>query len=207
MSAISQFIVLFGQMMVIMNPVGIIAPYTALTKGMEEDQKIRLAKISVILSSIILTAIVLVSHLLVVILTPMTLALQIVGGLILCRIGIAIWRNKSENGKINNISPFVFPIIAGPGTITAILLIVTTENFGKERTMNSFLLILVLLIILILMYLCMKKSEAVAKKMGDQKLRIFIKFVGLLILTIGADLLTHGIQILYMRNLQYNIPN
>ena len=95
-------------------------------------------------------------------------------------LGITFFRQDSENSG-TSVVPLAFPLIAGAGTLTTIISL--RAEFDK---LNIFIGIL---INLVFVYLALKSSDRLEKKIGPVGFNILRKVTGIILLSIAIKLI------------------
>jgi len=97
--------------------------------------------------------------------------------------------DEPESFEGSVIVPYAIPFVAGPGAITLVItLAAQTDNY--EGTLAALIAVAVAVVLLPIGHLLL--SEKV--KMSESSMGIFTKFGGLLIATIGIQLMLNGID-------------
>ena len=102
-------------------------------------------------------------------------------------LGINLFKDK--NPKTASIVPIAFPLIAGPGTLTTLISI--RSEYEKIN------IILAIIINMIIVYMVLKSSEKIEKKLGSQGIHIIRKVFGIILLAIGIKLFTTNIKLIF----------
>ncbi len=111
----------------------------------------------------------------------------VAGGIILALIGFEmilgrnIFKHETTNSKATSIVPLAFPIIAGAGTMTTII---SLKAAFKEENIVIGILINVLVV-----YLVLRTSPQIEKKLGTTGADILRKVFGLILIAIAIKLI------------------
>lgn len=132
-------------------------------------------------------------------------ALRIAGGILLLLISIDMVfarhsggtgttpeeENEAETREDISVFPLAMPLIAGPGSISAVILLTTgTEGFNLEW----FVVVLALLLILTLSYLSMRVALPIQRLLGLTGLSVVSRVVGVLLAALSVQFLIDGIK-------------
>lgn len=101
---------------------------------------------------------------------------------------VEIFKHKGPKGS-SSIVPIAFPLVAGPGSFTA-LLSLRAEYF----TVN---IIIALLLNLCFVYLVLKMTKKIEKFLGEGGIYIMRKFFGIILLAIAVKLFVTNINYLF----------
>ena len=87
------------------------------------------------------------------------------------------------------IVPYAIPFVAGPGAITRVITLASSTD-GSEGTIAALIAVAVAVILLPICHLLLAEKV----KMSDSAIQIATKFGGLIIATIGIQLMLNGID-------------
>lgn len=101
--------------------------------------------------------------------------------------GIKVFRNDAPGGAITLV-PVVFPLIAGPGTLTALL------SMRAEYAVIN--IIVAIFLNMIIVFLVLRYLDAVQRLLGAGGVYVLQKFFGIIIMAIAVRLFTANISAL-----------
>lgn len=184
------FIEAFVTLLIMVNPIGVIPPYLNLTSDLNRIERRLILKQAMIFATGIMIVTVFVGKTLLTGLGIDTFALQIAGGILFFKFGYDILNGKTNVPKDESpgLVPLGFPLIAGPGSITA--LIVMTSQYNNFELYAIVAIILVLALTFVIMYF----AKAVVKLLGLNATMAVVKIMGLLIISRGIQLILSGLQ-------------
>ncbi|MDR0832944.1 MAG: MarC family protein [Candidatus Symbiothrix sp.] len=138
-------------------------------------------------------------------------AIQIGGGVVICKTGLE-WLNnsdagnekadKQEGGQVRETNltrklfyPISFPICLGPGTISVIFtLMATAEKADYLLTGIDYLILIVAIILqLIILYLVVREGSKINRKLGPVGMMIINKLIAFITFCIGIQIILSGI--------------
>ncbi len=102
-------------------------------------------------------------------------------------LGIHLYRD--EHASSATVVPIAFPLIAGAGTMTTLLSI--------RAEFHSVNIIVAIMLNVILVYLVLKSSAWIEKKLGDDGLNIIRKVFGVVLLAIAVKLFATNVKGLF----------
>lgn len=129
-------------------------------------------------------------------------AFKITGGILVFFVGFEMIR--AQQSSIDNqtevnfnegisVSPLAIPILAGPGTI------VTAMNFTTNADYLQLIIILIMFaIVMWLNHLAFISSDYMVRLIGENKIVVIEKIMGLIIAIIGTNMLIQGIHIAFL---------
>lgn len=202
---LNMFIVL----LVVVDPVGVTPVFGALTRGGGELHRRRMAVKGTLLAAGILLIFALIGDWLLTTLGITLPAFKIAGGMLLFLIAIdmvfarqsggrsATGREQEEARHKEDISvfPLAFPLIAGPGALTTILLMVG-ESHGNPLYFIS--MIGVLLVILLLTLVCLLMAGRLMKLLGETGANVMDRLFGVILAALAVQFVLDGIRAVFM---------
>lgn len=99
--------------------------------------------------------------------------------------GIEVFKNDAPNGS-STLVPIVFPLIAGPGTFTALL--------SMRAEFSDINIILALLANMLIVFVVLKNLDRVERLIGVGGVYILRKFFGIILMAISVKLFTSNIH-------------
>ena len=188
--------IVFTGLFAIINPIGNAPIFISLTDGFSKDQQKAVALKAVLVGFCILVVFVLFGYTLFNIFGISIQAFRITGGLLVVKVGFDMItttpkvKTLAEVNEGNNdmgiaVSPLAMPILIGPGTLS------TAINFvGMHRKVESIAIVLLSsAVILAISYFVFISSSTLVKKIGNEALNAITKIMGLLIASIGIQMI------------------
>ena len=197
----SQFFYAFMSFFAIMNPISNLPAYMALVA--DDSQKIsrKIAFKSLLIAFIIVTVFVFSGDLIFKVFGITIVSFRIAGGILVAVIGYhMINGNHSPSYKgmeqqaVNSdpmsiaISPLAMPLFAGPGTITTAL---SLANGGLR---NQLMTVVAFALLCVITYLLLRSAKQIAGFLGKNLMKIITKFMGLLLFSIGIQMIITSVQ-------------
>jgi len=197
---LSNFITLFS----VVDPIGVAWLFAAMTHGVARQEQRRMALHATTLASIIL---------LVFFFSGTTLldwfgitipAFRIAGGILLFLLSIEMvfvrqsgLRSTTSGEQDEAISksdisvfPLAFPLLAGPGAITTVLLMSSADSSHRVFLPSLFVLLAVILItLLILLY-----TPALVRALGQTGANVITRILGLLLAALAVQYIVDGVK-------------
>lgn len=126
-------------------------------------------------------------------------SLQIAGGLILCVFGLQMvfgWMDQPgasvEKGRDLAVFPLAVPAIAGPGAITAVILLTDNDVYSVHERAETAV---VLLVVLALNYVLLLPSDVILRIIGRQGAAILTKIMGIILTALSVEFVLAGLSI------------
>jgi multiple antibiotic resistance protein len=191
---LSFLVLAISSIVAVMEPFSTIAVYATLTKHMPIEQKLRAITKSMRISFVVLTFFALTGHLVFQVFNITVSAFQIAGGIMLVIVALQmLYPERSTSLKDGSadiaIVPLAFPLTAGPGTITAVILL-TSKSQNLVET--SFVFVGIFVGILV-SFIGMRYSSQLFKRLGDEGLRVVTAIMAIIVLAIAVQFLIDGI--------------
>lgn len=199
----SQFFYAFMAFFAIMNPISNLPAYMALVA--DDSQKIsrKIAFRSLLIAFVIITVFIFSGDFIFKVFGITIISFRIAGGILVAVIGYhMINGNHSPSYKgmeqqaVNSdpmsiaISPLAMPLFAGPGTITTAL---SLANGGLQ---NQLITVLAFAILCVITYLLLRSAKQIAGFLGENLMKIITKMMGLLLFSIGIQMIIVSVQTL-----------
>jgi multiple antibiotic resistance protein len=195
---LTLFATAFVTVLVIMDPIGNIPIFLALTKGQATTER----RHSALLASTVAGGVILgfalggqqVLHLLGISLE----ALQVAGGLLLLVIALELLRPSGDDGSSNlasgetNIAlvPLGTPLLAGPGAIAATML----YSRQADDLGGSISVALAIAAVLTVVYLSMRYASVFARVLRHNGIELLSRIMGLLVAAIAVQLVARAVE-------------
>ena len=101
-------------------------------------------------------------------------------------LGVEIFKQDSPTGA--SIVPVAFPLIAGPGSFTAIL--------SLRAEFDTINIVVALLLNMIVVFVVLRSTRLIERMLGQGGIYILKKFFGIILLAISVKLFTSNLTIL-----------
>lgn len=199
----SQFFYAFMAFFAIMNPISNLPAYMALVA--DDSQKIsrKIAFRSLLIAFVIITVFIFSGDFIFKVFGITIVSFRIAGGILVAVIGYhMINGNHSPSYKgmeqqaVNSdpmsiaISPLAMPLFAGPGTITTAL---SLANGGLQ---NQLITVVAFALLCVITYLLLRSAKQIADFLGKNLMKIITKMMGLLLFSIGIQMIIVSVQTL-----------
>jgi len=189
---ITAFVTLF----VVVDPIAIAPIFLALTPGMTPQERERIARRAVLVGGLILVAFALAGEAILDFIGISMAAFRVAGGILLFLTALDMLferRTKrredssTENDPTHAEDPSVFPLgiplIAGPGAIASVILLVG-EKPGGEGLITVFG---ILAVVLLMMYAMLRLSSYLEKRVGKVAINVFTRIFGMLLAALSVQ--------------------
>ncbi len=193
---VSTFIVLWS----VIDPIGTVPVFIAVTKGYDEIEKKAIAKFASFVSFGVLLFFLIVGEIVLKSIGVPLAAFQASGGIILFLFAInMIFGSSKPEEEIQLVKdedeaaifPLAIPSIASPGAILAIVLL--TDN-TRHSVSNQVMTALVMALILLINYILMILSNKIHRRIGNSGAIVISKVMGLILASMAANNILMGIK-------------
>lgn len=195
-------IAVFTGLIAMNNPVGNIPVFLGLTKHRDKATKDKISSTATITAFIIVSGFIILGKYIFDLFGLTIPAFKITGGILVFFVGFEMIRSQESSidnqSAINfnegiSVSPLAIPILAGPGTI------VTAMNFTTDASyLEIVIIVLVTALVMWLNHLAFISSEYLVRFIGENKIVVIEKIMGLIIAIIGTNMFIQGIHLAFM---------
>ncbi len=199
-----ELIAIFIFYFAVIDPIGSVPVFIAVTKGFSEKEKRHTAIKAVLVSFFVLLFFIVAGEIILDAIKIPLAAFQIAGGIVLFLFALSMIfgdsKPESEIKSIRNttetaIFPLAMPSIASPGAMLAVVLLTkNSEHSIWEQSQSSLMMVAVLLLVLILLLLAAK----VHKVIGDAGASIISRVMGLILSSVAISNIIDGIKESFM---------
>ncbi len=195
MSSFTQEIV---ALLAITNPLGAVPVFLAITAGVPSAERSR-AGVRAAAAVIVILGVVAVAGKSILAAFGISMpALQAAGGLVLLLMGLEMlhgtptkvqYDEETRTAHEQVLVPLAMPLMAGPGAITTVLTLSSrATTWSDMATLLAAVIAVGTVILLVLL-----SANRVARLMGDRGQRILLRFMGLILAAVGAEVLLAGV--------------
>ncbi|MDG6915828.1 MAG: MarC family protein [Nitrososphaerota archaeon] len=186
----SSFLTSFFLLFSVVNAIGVVPLYLALTQGVQ-DKRSQIVRQSTIIATVILLVFAAAGQVIFDLFGITINDFKIAGGIILLIIAIDNLRGdisqmKSTDAVELAAFPLATPLLAGPGAISTVI-IYATPPYGLFEDFA------VVLLNGLLVYIILSRAALVQRALGRNGTQVFTRIVGLLIAAIGIAFIREGV--------------
>jgi MarC family membrane protein len=195
----------FVTLLVVVDPVGLIPAYVAVTHDLPERARRAVALRACLIAAVILAGTALIGDWLLRTLSITLPAFRIAGGLLLFSIasemvfGVRNVRQSQQaeeavDEHVRNIAafPLAVPLMAGPGAITATVLLAGRTD---EVPTQLVLLLGVIAVVLVICFAVFSLASRIARLMGTTGNVVFSRLFGVLLAALAVQYVIDGVRI------------
>ena len=183
----------FVTLLIVVNPVGALPVFLAMTGGFPAARQRRIASIAVLVSFAVLVFFIVAGGFLLEKMGISLRAFQIAGGIILFLVALEMVRGeshapparskKTDHATALAIYPLAIPKIAGPGTMLAVVLLTDDHRFEFVQIgLTTLVLALVLAITLLVLFLAVPLSRLI----GEAGASVIGRVMGMILVALAV---------------------
>jgi multiple antibiotic resistance protein len=193
----------FISLFVIMDPFGLVPPFLAMTARHTPVDRVRIARTASLVACGILLFFLILGGWLIQVMELKLSSFQIAGGIVLMIIGLDMLQARPSDVKASKeeeteaidkdsiaITPMAVPMLAGPGSITAVLL------FGNraKTTSHTIALVGVIIAACLLTYMMLRYAAIHSARLSPITLKIMTRLMGLFLTVISVQFIMTGLR-------------
>ena len=203
---IQFFIFCLTTLFTLINPIGISPILIIMTERFPQEKKINIARKGSLTAFITLILFSILGSVIFNFFGITIEAFQIMGGILFFRNGLRMLDSKigrsrttpaeqeeSEESDDIAVSPIGIPLIAGPGAITAAMLL----SSQTPQIYSYFTLTFSIFFVLSLVYLILRNGDILLKLLGTTGIRIIQRLMGLILMVIAVQFIINGVISVY----------
>lgn len=196
---LATFIVFFA----VIDPIGTVPIFIAVTKNYDDAAKRKIALISICVSAAILLFFIFAGEFILTALGIPLSAFQIAGGIVLFLFALSMIFGESKpeeelklvrNHNDTAIFPLAVPSIAGPGAMLTVVLLTDGNRFNLWQ---QFQTVAVMLSVLLLVYILMLGSNYINKVIGSSGASVVSRVMGLILAAVATTNTLEGLKLYF----------
>ena len=191
----------FGALLAISNPLGALPIFLAITQGVTPAERARAGLRAALAATIILAAAALVGRPILAAFGISMPALQAAGGLVILLMGLEMLHGAPTKVQHDDgqqaaadrvLVPLAMPLLAGPGAITTVL----TLSSRLESSTETMMLLIAVAAVGATIGVILTSAARLGRLIGSRGQRILLRFMGLILAAVGAEVLLAGVYTL-----------
>ena len=186
-----EFLLVFIPLFVAIDPLGLVPVFLSVTDGMDDARRRRTSFEAVASASVICMGFMFLGEAIFKFLGITVNDFRIAGGVILLVLAVldllSVGKPAMNPQEMVGVVPLGMPLIAGPATLTSVLVLSATPGLGKSWTALALSVNLMLLLAVLL------GSQRIARVAGNNALRALSKLVMVLLAAIAVNYIRVGI--------------
>jgi multiple antibiotic resistance protein len=190
----------------LVDPFAALPTFIAMTEGDDPQHRRAIARKASLTALIVLAAFAFAGEAIFRLFGITLPAFEIAGGIILLLIGLDMLQAKrsptqeaigdtvaATQKDDAGIVPLGIPMLAGPGAITSVMVLVGQAQSGDHTRWEMVAILAAILITAAVCYLVLGNSDKVAHVLGDTGIRILVRIMGLLLVALAVQFFINGL--------------
>ncbi len=195
----------FASIFAVMNPVGNLPVFVAITEGYSPELKRKVRNKVCIVAGSVLVVFALFGNVIFDLYGITIPAFKIAGGILLFSIAFTMTRGQLTKSKMTEeeaeeasekeevgVVPLGIPLFAGPGAITTVMIYVSYAQDSGEPTLNLLFLFLGIFATVAISFVLLKYAEPLFSRMGKSGAMAFTRIMGLLLAAMAVEFVLSG---------------
>lgn len=201
---VSFVLLSLSSLLVLVNPLGAAMIYVSMTSGFDPAEKRRTAREASWYALVVLVVFALLGGIILELFGITLAAFRIGGGILLFSIGMEMVYAKASRSKMTatekyegdedvSIMPIAIPMIAGPGAITTV--IVLMDSAAEMGIWAYGVVLLSIAVTSAVTHLTMANAEWIVARVGQREFRVVNRLMGILLIAIAVEFVINGLQV------------
>lgn len=195
----------FASIFAVMNPVGNLPVFVAITEGYSPELKRKVRNKVCIVAGSVLVVFALFGNVIFDLYGITIPAFKIAGGILLFSIAFTMTRGQLTKSKMTDeeaeeasekeevgVVPLGIPLFAGPGAITTVMIYVSYAQDSGEPTLNLLFIFLGIFATVAISFVLLKYAEPLFSRMGKSGAMAFTRIMGLLLAAMAVEFVLSG---------------
>ena len=189
-------------LLVVVDPLGLVPPFLALTEGRDAPSRERIARKAVLVAAFVLVAFALGGAWLLAHLGITLDAFRVAGGILLFRIAVDMVLGQHEretpaeaaeaaSRKDISVFPLAIPLIAGPGALASVMIL---AGEARPRPFGLPLVLGMAAVVLLLAYVALRLSTPLARLLGQTGVNVITRVLGILLAAMAVQYVADGVR-------------
>ena len=197
----AYMITAFVTLLVVIDPVAIAPIFLALTPGMSPKQRAHIALRAVLVAGLVLAIFAFFGKAVLGFIGISMPAFRVAGGILLFLTAMDMLferrtKRREDSSEVEiehhndpSVFPMAIPLIAGPGAIASVILLVG-EKPGGEGLIS---ILGITAVILLIMYIMLRLSSALERAMGKVAINVVTRVLGMLLAALSVQFVLDGL--------------
>lgn len=194
----------FATLFVVIDPPGLVPMFIALTRGMSDEKRVALARRACLIAAALLTLFGLFGEAILGFIGISMSAFRIAGGILLFLTALDMLferRTQRREGQAAepdhdpSVFPLATPLIAGPGAIaTMILLVGQAESMGGAAWTGAAVVIGLMLVMMVVTWAFLLASPPLERMLGRTGVIVITRLLGMLLAALSVQFVIDGVR-------------
>jgi len=195
------YLTAFVTLFVIVDPIALVPMFIALTRGMDEGHRRTLAFRACCIAAVLLALFGVVGNKILAVIGITMPAFRISGGLLLFITALDMLferrtqRREGQQAEPNHdpsVFPLATPLIAGPGALTTMILLV--NNTPASGLAHTAAIMLVMALVLVATFILFQAAGLIERMLGRTGIIVVTRLLGMLLAALSVQFVLDGIR-------------
>lgn len=197
----AYMITVFVTLLVVVDPIAIAPIFLAITSSLTPAARERIARRAVLVGLLILVVFALAGEAVLDFIGISMAAFRVAGGILLFLTALdMLFERRTKRREDSStepdpahedpsVFPLAIPLIAGPGAITTVILLV-----GEKPGVEGLAVVLAILtVVLLMMYVMLRLSSRLEQRVGKVAINVFTRIFGMLLAALSVQFVLDGL--------------
>lgn len=200
---IEAFLIAYATLFVMIDPIGVAPLFATLTQGAKIRERIAIATRSILIGGALLLLFGLVGDAALRGIGVSVSAFRIAGGLMLFLLAVdMLFEKRSDRRKERadaesdaddpSVFPLATPMVAGPGSLTAMILLIAEQEANLSGTIAVYVALLAVLTTTFLFFLA---TDLIERLLGATGIKVLTRLFGMLLGALAVQFVLDGFQV------------
>ncbi|MGB5864441.1 MAG: MarC family protein [Sulfitobacter sp.] len=197
----AYMITVFVTLLVVVDPIAIAPIFLAVTPGRTPTARERIARRAVIVGGVILLVFALAGEAVLDFIGISMAAFRVAGGILLFLTALdMLFERRTKRRQDSStepdpahedpsVFPLAIPLIAGPGAIASVILLVGEKPGGE----GLVVVLCTLAVVLLMMYIMLRLSSRLEQRVGKVAINVFTRIFGMLLAALSVQFVLDGL--------------
>lgn len=197
----AYMITVFVTLLVVVDPIAIAPIFLAVTPGRTPTARERIARRAVIVGGVILLVFALAGEAVLDFIGISMAAFRVAGGILLFLTALdMLFERRTKRRQDSStepdpahedpsVFPLAIPLIAGPGAIASVILLVGEKPGGE----GLVVVLCTLAVVLLMMYVMLRLSSRLEQRVGKVAINVFTRIFGMLLAALSVQFVLDGL--------------
>jgi len=197
----AYMITAFVTLLVVIDPIAIAPIFLALTPGMTPTQRSHIARRAVLVAGLVLLVFAFFGSAVLGFIGISLPAFRVAGGILLFLTAMDMLferrtKRREDSSEVEmeadhdpSVFPIAIPLVAGPGAIASVILLVNEKPGGE----GLIAILPITAVILLMMYIMLRLSSSLERVMGKVAINVFTRIFGMLLAALSVQFVLDGL--------------
>ena len=199
----AEYAKFFAGLLAIVNPIGAIPVFISLTAGLSQHERERTARLSASAVAVVLLAALFTGEAILGFFGISIASFRVGGGVLLLLIAVSMMHARISHAKQTDeevqdaaekesvaVVPLAIPLLAGPGSISTIIVYAHRNSVGGHYVVLGFEIVLVSLLV----WGVFRMAPVLSDRLGRTGINVLTRIMGLILAAIAVEFMANGLR-------------